>query len=54
MSHNRTKERAMGFRSLSVGNLISAFFLTGFTSAAAQQPLDLARKEGRVVFYASM
>lgn len=44
----------MEFRSLSVGNLISALFLTGFTSAAAQQPLDLARKEGRVVFYASM
>ena len=44
----------MGFRSLSVGNLISAFFLTGFSSAAAQHPLDLARKEGQVVFYASM
>jgi iron(III) transport system substrate-binding protein len=44
----------MGFRSLSVGNLISVFFLTGFSSAATQQPLDLARKEGQVVFYASM
>ena len=44
----------MRFRSLSVGNLVVAFFLCNFGSAAAQQALDAARKEGQVVFYASM
>jgi len=44
----------MRFPSLSVGNLIVAFFLSSFSSAMAQQMLDAARKEGQVVFYASM
>ena len=44
----------MRFPSLSVGNLIVAFFLSSFSSAMAQQTLDAARKEGQVVFYASM
>ena len=44
----------MGFRLLSVGNVIVAFVLSSFTSAMAQQVLGAARKEGQVVFYASM